>query len=236
MSYFQQPVFEFNIDDFPPLERGTRSEFKRIVNDVLKGTCYIDVEDQIEQFDDVYEVETEQFNPDSGHGIHLHGRMICDFLDVRHIPHEARLSAMKAYIGTLSPAYTNIEPMQGLELRHFIELFRCTDANGRDVLFFFDLVETGFELHGMSVCGPIDLGETDRLQSDALHAQLKELRGLGLVELFFTLTNVLRTFELDRRIELLAAAAVSLANPCDKGLGSIGGDNLSLVALKVKWD
>jgi hypothetical protein len=234
MSYFQQSVF--NIDDFPPLEMGTRSEFKHIVNDVLKGTRCIDVEDQIEQFNDVYEVETEQFYPDSGHEIHLHGRMICDDLDVRHVPHDARLSAMKAYIGTLSPAYTNIEPMQGLELRHFIELFRCTHADGRDVLFFFELVETGFEIHGMSVCGPMDLGETGRLHSDALHAQLGELRGLGFVELFFTLTNVLRTFELDRRIELLAAAAVSLATPCDQGLGSIGGDNLSLIALMVKWD
>ena len=209
-------------------------EFKRIVHTELNGRVFDDVADQMHNFGTIYQYDVQNFLSvwdlgDSTPLALLCGRTLCTGFDRRRVARETILSAMLAAFGSVIPAHTGVERVLRVDA---IEMFQCIDAEGRAVLFAFDLREVWHRVDSMSVIGPIYIGQ--RPLTDQLHG----LREMGLIQLFNTLTHAhkLRMSDLDRRAELVAVVAMSLVDESDQGIGSLGGDNLSLIARMVMRD
>lgn len=204
-------------------------EFTRIVNEELEGHVCVDDREHRFVFVDIYDDDLEAMPLAAAP---VYGWTLCTDFDARYIVYDTILNAMQAAVGKFFPAYTDVEQVLDVQVTGGVELFHCKDACSRTCLFVFDVIEVGYNSHSLSLTGPFDLGEAG-LSLPELGAQLRPLRGMGLIQLSHELNSMraLRALELERRVELLGVAALSLSQ--DEG---IGNDNFSLVARLLTQD
>jgi len=204
-------------------------EFTRLVEGELDGSVQNEDEDQQGLFEDAYEYDLE----DSPPVVSLLGWTVASSINCRN-DWDFILAAMVAAIHKFCPGHTDIKQVQflGTCMGHVV-LFQCKDADGDDQLFIFDLRAHGYGIHYLSMIGPLDLNETGLLipGKDTIEDQLHGMESMGLIKLFNTLARIHVEYmlELERRSDLMAASTESLLD-VDKGLGSIGADNLALVS------
>jgi hypothetical protein len=204
-------------------------EFTRLVEGELDGDVYDEDEQQRELFEDVYEYDLENSPP----VVSLLGWTVASNIGCKY-RFDLVLVAMVAAIQKFCPGHTDIKqvPFAGLCMDE-LNLFQCKNAEGDDQLFIFDVREHGYDMDYLSMIGPLDLNETGLLISgkDTIEDQLHGMESMGLIELFNELSRIQMEYmlELDHRSDLMAVSTESLLD-LDKGLGSIGADNLALVS------
>jgi uncharacterized membrane protein len=207
-------------------------EFTRIVSDKFYGEVIGD-EHQYRDFEQVfYGHDLAHFPLEVGYS----GRTLATDIECRYV-YDLVPVAMVAAIAKFCPGHVDVEPVPNMEfLSKFgsnIKLFRCKSTDGVNQLFIFELRESGYDTHSLSMIGPLNLDEIGLLVSGhgTIAHQLRDMEGVGIIQLFNELTRMRQLYmlELERRAELMYSATESLLD-VDQGLGCIGADNLALVS------
>ena len=151
-------------------------------------------------------------------------------------------------ISVFSPGHTHVEYMLGFDFLHVsgthINLFRCKGVDGNDALFLFDLMYDGGGMSSLSMIGPINFGQTGLLLPDNVASLADHLRDTvdeddsPFIAVYNELACMIaqersRTMEQESRVGFMAQIALSLRDSPDEGIGSLGEDNLALIAHMV---
>jgi hypothetical protein len=192
--------------------------FTRLVEDELVADVVPDNE-QLAVFESTYDEMLEDHPPPTP----LAGRTICVNFDPRCASFDILVDTMLAAIDKFLPGHTDVRQVPDAEFENSsTDLFQGKDATGADVLFVFDTREVGYNVNHLSLIGPF--GETNL-------SLLCWREDANVIELCNSLNHLRaeRVRELDRRAYLMESITTSLLDS-DNGIGSIGADNLALVA------
>jgi hypothetical protein len=201
---------------------GTESEDDEPIIEVVPD------EEQQAEFEDIYCFDLKIHPPT----VPLTGRTILTCSD-SDFTSDLAVRLIPAAISTFFPGHTNVKMVSDVKFRYYCKfrLFQAKDTDGTDVLFAFDDRDMGgFNPYSrISLVGPLNISSLDSALAD--HLRMIEYGSLIEICNEFNRLHTERTRELERRANLMVSAAMSLLTDSDeKGLGSIGVDNLELVA------